>query len=71
MFGSIMLCSDDPSVPFTELITTMKVGPEGGWVRSIDIDYIHDGTNHTLRTEWQYIACGTETERTDPATPEC
>lgn len=62
-------CSDDPSVPFTELITAMKVGPEGGWVTSIDIDYTHGGSDYTLRTEWQYVACGNETERTGLCDP--
>jgi len=58
-------CGGDPLGPFTEVVTVMTVGPAGGWIEWVDIDYESDGKLYTLQTGWQYVACGKRIVGTD------
>ena len=54
-------CNANPLGTYTELLTVMTVGTQGGWVDGIAIDYEAAGQQYTLDVDWAYIACGSKT----------
>ncbi len=56
-----MRCPDDGlSEDFSELLTTMTVGPQGGAIESSEIAYHVGEEKYRLRVDWAFAACGVE-----------
>ena len=53
-----------PAEALHELVFTLHVGPRGGRVDQVDIDYLAGNRPMTLRLDWQMVACGSSI--TDP-----
>lgn len=55
-------CEQDDN-SFTELLTVMKVGPDGGSLDRTNIRYRSDGKDYQLRVDWELAACGDKVAR--------
>lgn len=51
-------CSNGFDGPFTELLTEMEVGTDGGWIDGITINYTSGGSNYDVSVDYNYSACG-------------
>ncbi len=54
-------CSQRVVTTTTELLVSMEVGPSGGRVRDVELDYVVGDTTYTTRLRWRFVACGTAT----------
>lgn len=45
--------------PYTEILTSMTVGPGGAWIDGLNVTYQADGDEYVLPVNWNYVACGT------------
>lgn len=52
-------CDQPVQAPYTELLTVMKLGSKGGWVRESDIDYTYGGEHYRLKVPYDLLGCGT------------
>lgn len=48
-----------PSHPLKELLFAVTVGPRGGQILQVDIDYLAGNRPMTLELPWAMVACGT------------
>jgi hypothetical protein len=54
---------------FTELLTVVKFGDNGGWLENVLVDYTVDGDPYTLKVDWEYLGCGKAIEDPDMCPP--